>query len=46
MDKGLTLAEAYTYTQGEILDLINCKAIAYGAKQKIRHTFDELMNIK
>lgn len=46
MRRGLSLAEAYTSTQGEILDLMNCDAIAYGAKQKINHTFNELMQIK
>lgn len=46
MTRGLSLAEAYTSRQGEILDLMACEAIATGAKQKIKHTFDELRMIK
>lgn len=41
MGSGLTRAEALTSTPGEIQDLCACRAIANGAKQKIRYSSDE-----
>lgn len=43
---GLTKWEALTSTPGEIQDLCACMAISNGAKQKIRLTFDEAMNLR
>lgn len=46
MVRGLSLREAYTSTQGEILDLMTCDAIAHGAKQKFKRTFQEMMKVR
>ena len=46
MKYGLSLREAYTSTQGEILDLISCDAIAHGAKQKIHYTYEEIRRMR
>lgn len=39
---GLSKAETLTSTPGEIQDLYACKAIANGAKQKLKVSSDEL----
>lgn len=46
LSSGLTKAETVTSTPGEIMDLMACKAISHGAKQKIQLTFDEAIKMR
>lgn len=46
MKAGLSKWEALTSTPGEIQDLGACMAIANGAKQKIKLTFDEALRVR
>lgn len=45
MQAGLSKAEALNSTPGEITDLVACRAIAHGARQRVRQNHDELMGI-
>lgn len=46
MARGLSLAEAYTSTIGEISDLMAWEQIATGAKQKIHYTYEEIRRMR
>lgn len=46
MRLGLSKMETLTSTVGELTDLINCDLIQHGAKQKIRYSFDEAMELR
>lgn len=46
MKAGLTKWEALTSSPGEIQDLAACAAIANGAKQKIRLSLDEALELR
>lgn len=46
MKAGLSKWEVLTSTPGEIQDLGACMAIANGAKQKIKLTFDEALKVR
>lgn len=43
---GLTYDETVNRTQGELMDIISCYAIANGAREKIKYTFDEVMRVR
>lgn len=45
MQAGLSKAEALNSTPGEIADLVACKAISQGARQRIHQNHDQLMGI-
>ena len=46
MQSGLTKIEAMTALPGEIQDFAACAAIQNGAKQKIRKSFDEALEVR
>ena len=46
MKSGLTKMEALTSLPGEIQDFAACAAIQNGAKQKIRKSFDEALEVR
>lgn len=43
---GLSKWDVLTSTPGEIQDLCACMAISNGAKQKIKLSFDETLNVR
>lgn len=46
MKIGLSYEEVMQRTQGEIVDLLTCRAIANGAREKVSYSFDEVLGVR